>query len=197
MFEDVFGISEKIDQLIEALERPVFYADWQFWSAFFLFITLLFMIKYTLETKKLAIQAKDSNLRPIILRAGFLSKGWQGIKFEIGDNKIINGIPLRFDVLKNVATQISGYIIIDGLQYELLFGGEISRTNEGNTSYVKKWSWMDSDKSLFAIFNNSLGKACEKPNQIVINYKDIEGNSYYFREDTNFNHTAKRGENPF
>ncbi|PIT88273.1 MAG: hypothetical protein COU29_03330 [Candidatus Magasanikbacteria bacterium CG10_big_fil_rev_8_21_14_0_10_36_32] len=100
-----------------------------------IFATFLAIFLYTLETKDLKkIQKKqlehqqESNLRPVILRSGWISK-WEDIKFSIKNGQL-KGQPLQFTILKNIAKDISGYIIINKNKYNLLFANEISQINE-------------------------------------------------------------------
>jgi len=184
------GLIIKIDQLIKALAPPIFYLDWSFWNTLVLVITLIVLIIYTIETHKLSIQAKDANLRPVLLRSGFL-KDWN-IEFIFNKNILISGKPIQFSVLKNIVTSISGYIIKNGKKYQLLFGNDISKNEENLVSYCEFWGWMKPENSIYAIFKNE-GDITNESNKICIQYKDIEGNSYYTIEDENFDQKSYNG----
>ncbi len=103
-------------------------------DSFILFITAAFIIAYTYETQKMREQMKESDLRPVILRSGWIAK-WEDIKFST-ENGQLEGIPLQFMILKNIAKDISGYIIIDKKKYKLLFANEISQVNEKDSSVL-------------------------------------------------------------
>ncbi len=147
-------------------------------------ITLLVLIQYASDTKILAVQSQESNLanlRPLIERTGIID--WKDIKFEVKDNVII-GKPLTFTVLKNVATNINGYII-DGYKYALLFGSSISQVATNTYGYYPAWGWMkpDTDTILSAVYLDDSKQKTSEPNQIYVSYADIEGNRYYTLDD--------------
>lgn len=61
-------------------------------------------------------------MRPIILRAGYI-EGWNDLRPFRGDQS--NDFSrLIFTSFKNIATDISGSIIINKYKYRLLFGNE-------------------------------------------------------------------------
>ncbi|TSA44813.1 hypothetical protein D4R52_03625 [bacterium] len=99
-----------------------------------LWFTAIAILQYTKETywlkqisqKQLRYQ-RESNLRPVILRSGWLKK-WEDIKFSIKDGQL-EGVPLQFAILKNIAKDIRGHIVIGKNKYELLFANEISQIN--------------------------------------------------------------------
>lgn len=146
-------------------------------------VTLFVLIQYASDTKVIAIQTREGNLqslRPLILRSGVID--WKDIKFEFKDN-FINGNPLQFIILKNVASNISGYIIIDRHKYTLLFGNDISRIDKNAYKYYPAWGWMKPDTILYAVYLENSKESTNKPNQIYISYADIEGNRYYTIDD--------------
>jgi hypothetical protein len=192
MIKEIQNISLKMDELIKVLTPPSFYLNWSFWSTLVLIITLLFLIWYTIETHKLAIQAKDNNLRPVVLRSGYLNK-WEDLRYTFRDNKLETGTPLQFTILKNIATSIRGYVIVNGERYKLLFGNDISKIDQNEISFLEQWGWMKPDTCIYALFNET-GQKSDKPNQIVIQYKDIEGNSYYTVENRNFDQKSFKGK---
>lgn len=154
-------------------------------SDFILFITAAFIIAYTYETQKMKEQIKESELRPVILRSGFI-ENWQKVKFHWDGNKLTDGNPLEFTIAKNIATDISGYIIIDGFKYKLFFGNDISKLGENMYYFSEKWGWMKSDSKLFAIYREDNKKKTIESNKICLYYEDIEGNEYFTVEDSNF-----------
>src|SRR3989338_8167786 len=117
MIEEIQKLSLKMYELIKVLTPPNLISDLAFWSNIVLIITLLFLIWYTIETHRIANQTKESNLRPVILRSGFI-ENWDSIKFTFEGNKLKVGKFLEFTILKNIATGINGYIVKNGLKFE-------------------------------------------------------------------------------
>lgn len=155
-------------------------------------ITLAFLIWYTFETHKLATLAKDANLRPVVLRSGFISN-WDDLQYTFKSGQLKTGKPIEFTILKNIATSIRGFIVKNGKRYELLFGNNISNIGKDNISFSKQWGWMKPETQIYALFNE-VGQESKMPNQIVIQYKDIEGNPYYSIEDVNFDQKSFKGK---
>lgn len=99
-----------------------------------LILTLGVLLWYAYDTHRIADQSVEANLRPIILRSGWISK-WEDVRFSIKSGQL-EGAPLQFTILKNIAKDISGYIIIDKKKYKLLFANEISQVNEKKSSVL-------------------------------------------------------------
>ena len=150
-----------------------------------LVLTLSVLIWYAYDTHRIANQTQEANLRPVILRSGFI-ENWQKVEFIFDGNKLISDNPLEFTILKNVATDIEGYIIIDGFKYKLLFGNDISKLSENVFYFSENWGWMKPNTRIFAFSKQESKKKTDEENKIIINYKDIEGNEYYTIEDKNF-----------
>jgi hypothetical protein len=134
MIEEIQKLSVKMDELIKVLTPPNLFSDLAFWSNVVLIITLGVLIWYTIETHRIANQTKESNLRPVILRSGFIDN-WNKIQFKFKNDQLIEGNPLEFTILKNIATSINGYIIINGLKFALLFGSDISEVEKNKISF--------------------------------------------------------------
>lgn len=148
-------------------------------------LTLSTLIWYTYDTHRIANQTLENALRPVILRSGYIDN-WESIKFEYDkDGKIIKGTLIQFSILKNIAKNISGFIIVNGYKYTLLFGNDISKKEDG-VRLSDKWGWMKPESSLYAGFNDKDRQKIKKKNQIYIEYKDMESNQYYTLEDENF-----------
>ena len=156
---------------------------------FILFITAAFIIAYTYETQKMKEQMSESELRPVVLRSGFIEE-WQKVKFHWEDDKLIEGIPLEFIIAKNIATDISGYIVIDSYKHKLFFGNNISKTEKDTYSFLEKWGWMQPGSRLFAVYRDDNNKKTTEANKIYLYYKDIEGNRYFTIEDSSFSQRA-------
>jgi len=100
---------------------PQFLAQY---NLFALLLTLAVLVWYAYDTHRIADQTIESNLRPLILRSGFI-ESWNEIKFSLEKGKL-EGRPLEFSILKNIAKDINGYIIIDNKKYRFLFANDIS-----------------------------------------------------------------------
>lgn len=176
-----------------------------------LIITLVVLLRYAHATKLIAEQTKEGNLRPVVLRSGFVSD-WNDVKSRTAkiipkeeidklmshENKKPNieemgksnqPQPLQFAILKNIAIDISGFAIVDGHKYTLVFGNEISQKKYGEqllASFLPNWGWMKADTQIFAFLEPQSKVKSNEDNQIFINYKDIGGNPYYTKEDRYF-----------
>ena len=183
MTEQLSIIILKLNEINGYLKPQNIFFNLSFYSTIILWITLVVLIWYTVETHKLAVQSEDANLRPIILRGGYLK--------SLEELDYISGIsdPLKFVVLQNIATDISGYLIRGGKKHKLLFGGDITRINETTTSYLPEFGWISSGNSVFAIFKDD-GEDTNLENQIIINYRDIQGGKYITIEDKLFKQKA-------
>lgn len=191
MTGELENIVLKITDLVNILTPPNFYYNWTFWSIVILTITLAVLIWYTIETHKLAVQAKDNNLRPVILRSGFL-ENWEDLQYTFEDNYLNTGQPIEFKILKNIATSINGYVIKNGKRYDLLFGSSASQVSGNKIRFEKNFWWMETNTHIYAIFNEK-GQETKKKNQIIVQYKDIEGNKYYTIENENFDQKSFKG----
>ncbi len=150
-------------------------------------ITLFILIQYASDTRTLAIQAQETNLmslRPLVLRSGI--DDWDTIDFQIKDGNI-EGKPLQFVVLKNVAANISGYIVINGNKYTLLFGNDISQIATNTYKFYPAWGWMQPNTILYAKFLPNSKTDTAEPNQIYLSYSDIQGNRYCTIDDQSLN----------
>ena len=162
-----------------------------FANLFVLILTLAVLIWYTIETHKIAKQTVETNLRPVVLRSGFLSD-WsnaEGAFLKEGANVS----PLEFSVFKNIATDIKGRLVVNGYSYELCFGNDISKV-ENKIGFTCSWGWMKADTKIFAVCVLEDAEATNESNRIHLTYKDIEGNEYYTIEDENFVQKSFRGK---
>jgi len=155
-----------------------------------LFSSLFILIKYADDTKRIAKSTQEANLRPVILRSDYLPN-WNALK-SIGYSMETRA-PLRlleFSILKNIAIDITGYLILDHIKYELLFAHLIPEATEDLGSFQPKWGWMQSGNELSAIFTEDSGQSSNQSNMIVIDYQDIAGNKYRLTQKVNFTQTT-------
>ncbi len=164
------------------------FSDLAFWNLLAVTTTLVVLIWYTWETRRIRIQSQLTNLRPVILRSGDKPK-WSSIIFLMqskGDDKsALNGASqLFFSIEKNIATNIRGSVIIDGFEHQLVFFTDIT-TASLDTLLQISWGWRNSSSVLIAfVLSDKIPTG--SPNRIVIEYCDIEGNNYYTVEDDNY-----------
>ncbi len=155
-------------------------------------ITLVVLVWYAIDTNRIANQTVEANLRPIILRSGYLEK-WGDIG-RVKNNNLISGQALQFTIQKNIAKDIKGYVVIDQKKYPLLFGNDISKrtSNPSNETIIfnPNWGWMNVGGLLYAVYDERKFSTVRSKNCIYISYKDIEGNKYFTREDKNFSQTC-------
>lgn len=159
-----------------------------------LLVTLVVLIWYAYDTHRIADQTVEANLRPLILRSGFI-ESWENIRFST-ETGILEGKPIEFSILKNIAKDISGYIVISKKKYQLLFANHISRKDDGirlvdsykpiEYRFEPNWGWMNAGTMISAIFESSKYEEINEDNQIYLIYSDMEGNKYFTRENKNF-----------
>jgi Ca2+/Na+ antiporter len=154
-----------------------------------LVLTLVVLLLYTYDTHRIAEQTIETRLRPVVLRSGFIHD-WESIKFEREVN--ITGEPIEFSIMKNVAKDIQGHIILERKKFTLLFGNKISEIRGNLVRYEESWGWMKPDTVIYAVFDPMKFTVSNKDNCISITYKDIEGNSYFTREDKNFSQSSEK-----
>ena len=183
-------------------------------NIFVLVITLGVLLGYAYDTRKIAKQAKEGNLRPVVLRSGYVTD-WNDVKSrtikilsdeeikkilsekKVKENEITKldqPQPLEFSILKNIATDINGFVIVDDYKYSLVFGSDISKKkyNEqfATMNFNLNWGWMKAGTKIYAFIDAQTKNKSDEDNQIYIRYKDIEGNRYYSKEDRNFSHKS-------
>ena len=159
-------------------------------------VTLLVLIIYACDTRRIANQTQESNLRPVILRSGGIP-GLEHLKpVSTGDTAQQTNPPnyLEFTISKNIATDINGYIITEGYKYQLIFGAEMPKVIKNVTEFKVAVGWMPPGSHLFAVFKEDGRRKINEENRIYLSYKDIEGNSYHTIEDKNLVQTASKGK---
>lgn len=160
-------------------------------------LTLIVLVRYAYDTHRIADQTSRSNLRPVVLRNGYIPN-WDSIAFTIQGNTI-SGPEISFRILKNIAENINGYIILNNRKYTLLFGGPISSATPASPTSSSAqqlialnptWGWLAPDNTLSAKFNPTQSQFVNQDNEIYIQYKDIEGNEYFTLENKDFLSTS-------
>lgn len=153
--------------------------------------TLVVLICYAIDTHRIANQTVENSIRPVILRGGHI-ESWKNIKLlKMEDIHAIVEKPITFRVLKNIAKDIEGEIIIEKKKYKLLFGNDVTKIeivedNKMKVWFLPKWGWMDVNSSIFAVPDPRSAKDTERNNGIMLIYRDIQNNAYYTRENENF-----------
>jgi len=179
IFIGIVGLFFSYNKLTTTWEIKI--TDWI--QAFSVIALVTITIVYSVATNKIAEQTTETNLRPVILMDGFVKGGWDGLKFEYDKSgkELTSNNLLRFPIYKNIATDISGYLIRDGVKRELLFGHQVSTEKNDELSSTiqleKVWGWVIPG-SLLRAFPERDGEPTSEENKIVINYHDIEGNLY-------------------
>jgi Ca2+/Na+ antiporter len=153
--------------------------------------TLIVLIWYAYDTNRIANQTIETNLRPVILRSGYLEK-WDNVASTENSVNLKNNKIIYLKILKNIAKDIEGYFFLKNKKYKLLFANEITRieVGEDSFSYLEKWAWMGQDAVLSAIYNSNSFETTQEKDGIYIKYRDIEGNAYFTRENENFSQSS-------
>ncbi|GEM_PF-3390168 len=140
------------------------------------FLTLIALISYVVDTHRMAVQSESGHLRPVILREGYITD-INSIRFNVTDGHLRDGKPIVFAIKNQIATDISGYIIINYRQYPLFLTSE-SVPN----GYLERLGWQSPETKISAVFDNRLSEYSPKEDSILIYYSDIEGRKYLTEE---------------
>jgi hypothetical protein len=150
-------------------------------------ITLAVVVKYAIDTNRIARSTEEAHLRPVILRSGFLAS-WDELTPWNGVDPKLRGASfsfVEFTILRHIATQISGHAIVNGFRFPLYFGNDISQ--RGPQFFLNRsWAWMKADTKLFAMIRQEDAIADNLPNEIRIHYSDITGTPYVSLETADF-----------
>lgn len=152
---------------------------------FMLIVTAAFVVASTYEAKKMRLQARETDLRVVVLRQGFIGD-WNELKIVMENQKLISGKPVEFKVVKGVAVDLRGWVVIDKKKYKLHFGNNISNLGDGMAAFCEKWGWLEEGAVVLAIhvsdnYDSDLGE-----NRIILNYANIEGKKYCTIEHEDF-----------
>lgn len=154
-------------------------------SDFVLLITAGLIAAYTYETHRSTKQIKENDLRPVILRSGYI-KSWEDLQTTTKNPQGIPGTSLEFKILRGIATRISGYIVVNGSSYDLLLGNDISKIDGEKYMFLKSWGWMGPNTMLYALLDETTKEKTDEENKICLYYSDIEGMEYVSVEAKDF-----------
>lgn len=151
-------------------------------------ILIFSAVQCSLNSRLKDIQ-QDTSLRPIILRSSNIS--WDILQplADRPDKKIFSYKKdefLEFTILKNIATEIEGKIILNGEAYRLHFFNDLNQIQRDKIACEEKWGWVQPDTKLYAFFTEQDKEKSTEENKIVLEYKDINGNKYSTIENKNF-----------
>lgn len=138
------------------------------------------------------VTKKDPNTLISDLESKILLALYEQYK-ETGRNELkkITEIYKEFGIVDGTYIGIlnnSNYIEVRGESILLKDAGIRLVDSDKPTSftYLEKWGWMKPDTSLSAIYIDSEYEETSESNSIYLIYKDIEGNSYFTKENENF-----------
>lgn len=163
-------------------------------TLFILTLTLFFLTISTFDGRRIANQTVESAIRPIILRSGQMV-GWNIVSLEDITSTKNFSPTLEFTNQKNIATDITGYVVLSNKRYPLVFHGDVrgSVTENGKNKTVifnDKWAWLPQGGVLLAAYKSGEFVETKEKNQIHLSYKDVEGNKYFSNEDYLFSPTS-------
>jgi len=159
-------------------------------------LTLAVLIYYAADTHRIADQTAENALRPVVLRSGFLV-AWDDVRqlLETQDSNTQRK-PIQFTILKNIATDIQGYVVFNRRKHTLLFGSRISEIPQSDEArltsptavtlhFALHWAWMKPDEVLLALPGTD-SVSSDEENSLFIEYRDISGNAYFTKETKDF-----------
>jgi hypothetical protein len=154
---------------------------------FIMLITAGFLVATLYETKMTNDKNKEKDLRPTLLRTGFMQHGWEDLKFTITEeNKLIEK-PLEFVVMTNMITNIKGSIRINSKHYKLIFSHEMTKEDE-SVKFLEVWNgWLAPNTIIHAIFlETGFISNTDLDDGLVITYDNMEGSHYTTVENKNY-----------
>jgi len=194
-------IFEIISDWIKSVERHA-----GFFNLIIGLLTLWVVAMYTCYTKQIlsSMYAKDD--KPILLRGGSMDFN----TFPVVNVTLQNPVNLgniKLQAVQNVATEITGWVVLSGFKYQLLFGNDQTVTQLQNNLNApphgtapgatqltqlgvnKKWGWIASGGWLICIADATTKTESDQRNQLIINYKSITGVKYRLFEDDAYEQT--------
>jgi hypothetical protein len=156
-------------------------------SDYVLLMTAGLVAAYAYETHKMTEQMKENDLRPVILRKGFI-ENWDTLKFTFDGQKLVSGTLIEFKILRGIAIDISGCIVVGGYKYKLLFTNDVVKIGENTHSLTESLGWMSPETPVYALYRDEEKKKAlnDEGNKILLFYRDIEGREYSTIEDKDF-----------
>lgn len=154
-------------------------------SDIILLVTAGFIVVYTYETQKTREQIKENDIRPVVLRSGYI-KSWESLLSNAEKQISAHSESIEFKIARGIATNIHGYIVIGGFKYDLYFGNDISKVDINLYNFSQNWGWMGSDTSIYGIFMVGEKRKTNEENKIYLIYSNIEGDVYVTVEDKDF-----------
>ncbi len=146
--------------------------------------------------KNLAELHVQAYLRPVILRYGekeLISYKPIGEETEDYTNKQFqNEHFIGFEVLKNIATEVTGKIVINRKKYRLHFFERPDSVEKHKIECEAQWGWVKPGNKLFAFYSELDYEPTKEKNHLLLDYKDIQGNSYTTEEGKHTSICAKR-----
>jgi AAA+ ATPase superfamily predicted ATPase len=164
------------------------------------------MKQYSLN-KNLANLTIEKDVRPLLLLEGHLenfSKFPQS-NFNSNNEHSIDLESVRLKSIRNIATEVTGSIVISGNRYPLRFANEATMhpelkqndnkeelsLNSKNYTFINKFSWLPEKAVLFCVADTSAKEVTHKNNQLKITYYSITGTGFRLHQDENFAITIK------
>jgi hypothetical protein len=145
-------------------------------------LTALALVWTTVDASKNAAESRVADLRPVILRDGVVD--WPEFTKNIAKEKIMTS----FFVKTNIATNIYGYIVVNGKKYSMSFVITKNGEKPGQFIYYEVTStstagWTLPDKLIVGGTFPDRFELSNEPEGFYIFYSDIEGNKYKTYED--------------
>ena len=146
----------------------------------------------TKEQANISKTQLDDALRPRIFRTDYIS--W---------DKLTSSPQIQFNVKRNEALKVSGYIVVDKFKYSLKFSLREGRKEDPDTGVIKTFyrpldssfddlSWISADEFFLGMFDIKKHEKSNEENNIKIFFEDIEGNKYEFTEDKNYSQKQRK-----
>jgi len=141
------------------------------------------LVKNTQIVDEGVIKTLRQNLRPVIEHQYSLGSSVDSYwaQLETGSTTYMS-----LGVYNNIATNITGYIIVNHKKFQLSFtksypGVECAKEND----FVGPMFWATALSKLCAYPIKEISKNTDEENEICIQYQDVDGNKYFTEEDKN------------
>ncbi|MEW6702149.1 MAG: hypothetical protein AB1298_05470 [Bacteroidota bacterium] len=161
-----------------------------------LLVTFIGAIYIGIEQNKINQLAFEKDIKPIILREGFLA-GFSS--FPQADLSTLGKVSvdlgnIRLKSIRNVAKDITGKLIVAGNMYTVKFCNETTVIPPNRTELIEeitaqcleKWSWLPEGAVLIPVADISTKTPVTEKDHLVIKYKSIIGTAYQMVEDDTY-----------